>query len=277
MTQKEESLEERLKNPGERRMSYSHLFEDSPDKLAMEWYNRAEKSKDLAEQIACYEMAISFDPKCVKFYTRLAIIHEVEDDYDKAIECYKKALGLELDDEEKADIHTDISEVYIEKGEHGKALEHCEKAIEIFPEKKFRYYFYIGVSAYYKEEYGMAIEYLNKSLAADDPKKSANTWTFLSDAYSNKGEHEKAILCRKKACELNPSYHSNATFLLNWGVAYSKAGRNKEAKECYEKSLEITPDEWKLYHNLSIIYERTGEKRLARTFSKRAEQLKKIK
>ncbi|KAJ2451751.1 Small glutamine-rich tetratricopeptide repeat-containing protein 2 [Coemansia sp. RSA 2336] len=57
-------------------------------------------------------------------------------------------------------------------------------------------------------------------------------------AYSQNGEHEKAVADAKKALEIDPKYSKGYSRL---GLAHYSLGQYKEAAEAYEKGLELDP------------------------------------
>jgi tetratricopeptide (TPR) repeat protein len=272
MAEERKSLDEMLRKEREKFL-FDNLGRDSSNPLARKWLEKARKAWHRPlEQIACYGMAISLDPACANMRVELAIIWEIEENYDAAIECYKKVLELELDKEEKAQIHNHLARAYVAKGKYDWAVEHCEKAIELCPELSSSYYYSLGFHLRRKGEHKSAIEYLNKSLEFDP--QSAQYWEELSIAYSELGEHEKAILCRKKVAELEPDLVTSS-FLVNFGLSYSKTGRDEEAIKCYTDALKIEPDNKTAHNNLGVVYERIGEEELSKEHFRKAKELEK--
>jgi tetratricopeptide (TPR) repeat protein len=87
-----------------------------------------------------------------------------KNDFDKAIECYEKAIELGSND-----AYTNIGVAYSQKGDCGKAIEYYKKAIELNPDdadihhNMARVYDAIGLDYSKKQDYEKALEYKNKA------------------------------------------------------------------------------------------------------------------
>jgi superkiller protein 3 len=83
-----------------------------------------------------------------------------DEDYDKGIECYQKAIELEPD---FAEAYYMISITYEIKGNYGKAIECCQKAIELKPDCADEYNARLSQYLMLKQNYDKAFEdYKNK-------------------------------------------------------------------------------------------------------------------
>ena len=69
-------------------------------------------------------------------------------------------------------------------------------------------------------------------------------------AYSDKGETDKALTDLKKAIELDPKY---ADAYNNLGVLYVKTGDNEKAIVNFKKALEIDPNHKNAANNLKEV------------------------
>jgi tetratricopeptide (TPR) repeat protein len=98
----------------------------------------------------------------------------VTQNYDKALECYKRILDVELNHSEE---FYSLNQFYYYMAIRGTALA------------------YLG-----KKDYDKAIEYLEKALEL----KPGWTWAYqsISEAYEAKGDKPKAAECKKKAEKL---------------------------------------------------------------------------
>lgn len=76
-------------------------------------------------------------------------------------------------------------------------------------------------------------------------------------AYSEKGEHDKAIATFSKVIDLKPDY-VNAHY--NQGLAYMKKGEVDEALSAYYGAIQCKRNYAEAYNNRGIAYQRKGER-----------------
>ena len=122
----------------------------------------------------------------------------------------------------------DESVEYLNNGEYEKAIEHCNKILEIDPSNG-KAYNNIGNAYQYQKRYQEALESYNKAIK-NDPT--------LSEPYCNRanvlgklGEPIKAIDDYNKAIELNPKY---GQAYYNRGNTYANLGEYEEAIKSFE-------------------------------------------
>ena len=122
-----------------------------------------------------------------------------------------------------------------EKGEHVKAIENYDKAIELNPNSEQAWSNKgrtLGILGRHEEAipcYDKAIE-LNPNYAL--------AWNNKGWSLGELGRHEEAIVCCDKAIEIDP------TFAEAWnrkGRTLGALGRHEEAIPCYDKAIEINP------------------------------------
>lgn len=121
-------------------------------------------------------------------------------DYDKAIECYQKAIEI-LPDYHQAWFIMGMA--YFNKQDYEKAIECYKKAIEIKPDKHDAWFF-MGLTYVDKQDYDNAIKCYKKAIEIkpDDYITLYN----MGIAYGNKQDDEKSIECYKKAVEFKSDY-----------------------------------------------------------------------
>ena len=153
-------------------------------------------------------------------------------DHDKAIECYDKA--LEINPKYFAAWRSK-GVAYSRKDDHDKAIEFYDKALEINP-KDYRAWHNKGVAFANKGDHDKAIEFYDKALEINP--KNSNTWHIKGVAFDNKGDYDKAIELYDKALEINPK---DSYTWCDKGVAHSRKGDHDKAIEFYDKALEINP------------------------------------
>lgn len=103
---------------------------------------------------------------------------------------------------------------YLESGDHARAIDCYQRALEIKPDKH---------EAYYNMGY----------------------------AYNKLGDHAKAIDSYQRAVEIKPDLHEA---YYNMGNSYSDLGDHARAIACYLKTTEIKPDDYDAYYQLGQCY-----------------------
>ena len=158
---------------------------------------------------------------------------------------------------------------YFNDGLFDKAIECYQKAIEIYPDFAGAYY-NMGIAYYNKGNYEKAIEcYQN---AIEIYPLYARAYYNMGFAYSDKGNYEKAIECYQNAIDIDPedasAYNNMGIAYLNKGMDISAADSFYQAGLLYlkqnnrQKVLEIietmkkwTPDSHLIQKLMDKLYE----------------------
>lgn len=163
-----------------------------------------------------------------------------------------------------------LAEEYIKKEDYEKALYRIRTAHEMYP-NLFEPYFWLG--KYYAEKgpHNEAIRTFSNLLRdfPDKCKNNADFYYYFGVAYAKGKLYDQAISHYQKALTLRPLRPFNREVYNSIGNAYFHKNEFSQAIESYKSSLNIDPD-WILpYHNLTVVYKKTGKlKRFARYFSK---------
>jgi tetratricopeptide (TPR) repeat protein len=213
--------------------------------------------------IECYEKAIELNtPDLAGTFNDMGLAYIGKLDYDKAIECYKKAIELELN---FAEAYFNIGNAYIEKLDYDKAIECYEKAIELNPDLKV-VYTNMGIAYEEKQNHGKAIECYEKAIELEPNKIEA--FFNMGNVYNKKQNYDKAIEYYKNATKLNPNC---ANIYRNMGVAYEEKQNHDKAIECYEKAIELEPIEMiVVYDYIGELYIKKGNKIKGMEYKKKA-------
>jgi len=157
-------------------------------------------------------------------WDRLGLAYTVKDDYEKAIECFLKALNSPGYDTP------------------GKALKN------------------IGLAYCRKKDYEKAIEYYQEALNSPDYDMPGRLWYGLGNVYSEKKDYDKAIECFRKALD-SPGYDTPGYAWNNMGIAYSEKQAYDKAIECYQKALGSPGYDTPGYawHNMGNAFSRLGD------------------
>ena len=194
-----------------------------------------------------------------------------------------------------------LQRVTIEDNRVGRRL--TEEFIAMCPENPIGYInlgwvhqqeYWFGLTKSPRETIEKGIELVQKALALDDSNSGA--YALLSEFYSIKREHDKAIAageravalapsgagahqfyglslvyaCRpeeaipllQKAIRLNP-FCPTSTF-LHYGHALWGAGRFEEAVSAYKKAIQLSPNNIFAHYNLAAVYIWMGREKEAR-------------
>ena len=207
--------------------------------------------------------------------------------------------NINIENEKVATLNNNISLIYQDMGELGKALEYQKKALELTQEVLGDKHpslatSYNNISMIYQDmgELGKALEYQKKALElkeevlGDKHPSLATSYNNISTIYKDMGELEKALEYQKKALELQEEVlgdkHPNlASSYNNISTIYQNMGELEKALEYQKKALELTqevlgdkhPDLAISYANISIIYFLNSNIAEAKEYIDRAENI----
>ena len=199
-----------------------------------------------------YKNGISVSTETAEEWDAKGISFAKSGEYQKAIECFDKAI----------DLNPNFAEAYCNRGvtychlkQYERAIEDYAKAIELNPNLAEPYcnrgnaYFYLKQYERAIEDYDKAIE-LNPSYAL---------------AYSNRGftycclkQYERAIEDCDKAIELDSNLAGAYT---NRGNAYKDLGQYERAIEDYDKAIELDPNDAEAYDNRELALSKLKEQK----------------
>mgnify|MGYP002632077841 CR=1 FL=1 len=145
---------------------------------------------------------------------------------DLAKKNYLKALEL---NKSNYSIWQNIISIELELGEYQSIVEYCEKALEIFPNQGFLYY-YAGTAQLAQKNYDQAIEQFEagKIYVSSNKGLSSALNGQLGDAYNSVGNNEKSDSSYDQALQQNPE---NDHVLNNYSYFLSLRQENLEKAE----------------------------------------------
>lgn len=153
--------------------------------------------------------------------------------YDRALECYAKALAI---NPENSEIHNQHAEVYCLQGKAEEAIACCHKALTIQPNYAVAYktlgnaFLAGGKLEEARESYAKAVE-----IQPDYAAALAN----LGSIYAQEQNWQQAIFYYQKAIAIQPNF---AGFYRNLARVFSQIGKPQEAAECGYLGLILEPD-----------------------------------
>ncbi|RPI71327.1 MAG: tetratricopeptide repeat protein, partial [Geobacteraceae bacterium] len=209
----------------------------------------------------------------------------------QGLECYLKIL----------ECSNYLSRATIE--DHNVARRLAEESIEMCPENPLGYLnlagfhrldYYFGTTSSPRETLEKAVELAQKALSIDDSIPRGHV--LLSDLYSAKREHDKAVAEGERAVALDPNGagahefyalslvyagrpeeaipffqkairlnpFSPTGFFLHYGHAFLGAGRLEEAVSAYKKSIQLSPNNIFAHTRLAATYSMMGRENEAR-------------
>ncbi|MCF8142764.1 MAG: YcaO-like family protein [Deltaproteobacteria bacterium] len=125
---------------------------------------------------------------------------------------------------------------YMEQNDLSNSLAALQKALELEPndEDRVSIYAYLGACLKDLEQYGEAIEILEKAAQIDDERP--DVYNLLGFCHFKQKAHEKAISAFRKVIELNPA---SAIDYANIASNYRDLGERDKAVQYYKLALEL--------------------------------------
>lgn len=152
----------------------------------------------------------------------------------QATKNLNKAFAL---DNENSDAYSELSQLYLWKKQHNKAIAAGERAVALNPN---------GADAVCQLAYTLhmsgrsdeAIDLFNKAIRLN-PLPPAYYYFMLGHAYRTMGRYEEAIDSYKKSIDVEPDI---VYIYIGLATTYMKIGRDKDARTEAKKILKIDPD-----------------------------------
>lgn len=218
--------------------------------------------------------------------------------YEKALEIYKKVLGLEHPD--TATIFNNMADAFCELGKYAEAMEYNKNALTIYKQvlgiehpctaKTFNsialVYFYQGKYAEAEECYKKAIAIQEKVLGMKH-LDTVLTYNNIALVYRNQAKIVEALKYYGKALEiykqvLGPEHPLIATTYNGLAVVFSDQGNYLAALQYCEKALVIRekvlglehPSTATTYDNIALLYHSLGDYSKAMQNNKKALEIR---
>jgi len=208
-----------------------------------EYLTRARRQEIfLARQML--EETISLDPEWAQAYVLLGWTHLLgsffgwsssrEQSLNEAFKLAQKSLAL---DDSIPGPHGLMSQIYVLKRQHDKAIEEAQRAVELEPNLSFAYT-WLGSALMYAGRPRKAITLYKKAVRLN-PFPPDYYLRDLGEAYRMADRYEEAITAFKKAIQNNPDYLEAH---LSMACVYSILGRNDDARAEAAEVRRIHPD-----------------------------------
>jgi tetratricopeptide (TPR) repeat protein len=221
------------------------------NRLGILYYKR-NQNDDTDKAIEYYQKAIKLSPENAVLYENLGMAYEQKQMLEEAEHAYIKAIEIEKAtagiEPYNANYHNNLGVFYFRTQQIEKAIEKYEDALALDPDNTL-----------FHKNLAIAYEGLGKNEEAEETyltilKKDPDNddiHNFLGVLYYRTNQFEKAIKSYLKAVELNPQ---NAVYYQNLGLAYVDIGQNEQAEDAYLKSLKIDPKDDRCLNLAGVFY-----------------------
>ncbi len=185
--------------------------------------------------------------------------------YSQALRSYERYLTLPLSEVEQAEARFSLGKLYYFMGDHSKAIQECEQALELNPEV-IEAHWIRGLIFVKKEKFDQAelevliIKELIEKTNAEELKRYY--YHLLGELSLSQGLHQQALENFNKAEVI---WSLERPFFVNaLGEACFKMGELDKAIEKSKAVLEINPNYAQTHYLFGLVYEKKGEKEKAR-------------
>ncbi|MBF0124016.1 MAG: tetratricopeptide repeat protein [Magnetococcales bacterium] len=206
----------------------------------------------LDDAIVCYDRIIAIHPDVGGFRNGQGAIFAAQGKNDEAIACYRKALELKPD---LFEAHDNLGRVLMLQGDIPGALVHFNRAVEIQPQSAdLRYNLANG--CWYGGQPEQAVEQFEQALKLN-PAHALATHALvqalerLAPSYQAYNRLDEAIVSYRRLLELKPD-HPEAPGRL--ASLLFKQGQLPEAAQWYQRALEHHPQSAELNFALGVVY-----------------------
>ncbi len=230
------------------------------------------KKDEKINALSAFKLALKYDNDNPYFQNSLAYAYVQLEQYDSAIELYKKALEANPNDEWSAVVAQALAAIYHQvKGNSEAAISMLENSL-LLTKNKSQIYEAIADIYYDVEDLDHAVEYYQ--LALRDDSENPKLYSRLAMAFWEKDCIEKAIIFYSKAIELDSSYDIAYN---NLGVVFLDGlGDATRAMDYFRTAVEINPNYVLAHFNLARSHETMNEKINAAKQYQKALNLNKI-
>lgn len=214
------------------------------------------KKDEKINALSAFKLALKYEENNPYYQNSLAYAYVQLEQYDSAIDLYKKALETNPNNEWSAVVAQALATIYHQvKNNPEAAISMLENSL-LLTKNKAQIYEGIADIYYDVEHLDKAIEYYQ--LALDEDSENPKIYSRLAMAYWEKDEIEKAIIYYSRALELDPGYDIAYN---NLGVVFLDGlGDAKRAIEYFKNAVEINPNYVLAYFNIARSHETLGEK-----------------
>lgn len=217
--------------------------------------NKAKKA------VECCRKALGIDPNHANGHANLGMALQTLGHLDQAEESYRKAIGIKPD---HAEAHNNLGSVLQSLGRPQEAEANLQQALKLRPNYADAHN-NLGLAQRDSGQFVEAISAFRKAVEIDP--KFARAHTNLGNVLCELRYYDDAVEAHRKALEIAPDL---AQAHVNLGVTLSMMGEIDEAVACHLKALEIAPDLVEAHTDLATIHEQSSDLDKAVEYSKKA-------
>jgi spermidine synthase len=204
---------------------------DAHVKLGTVYQNQGMFDKAIEE----FKKAIGLDPNSMLAHSNLAYIYEGQGMINEAIVEFKELLRIQPN---LPQIHVGLGLLYDKQDMTDQAIEEMKKAIQQDPKAPIAM-INLGILYRKKGMFDEAVEQFNKLIEMQP--NAAAFHGFLGDLYQEKGDLIKAEEELNKALKIDPSMGQEPNFIATLAVVYLQQGKYNDAEIEIKKAITIDP------------------------------------
>lgn len=214
------------------------------------------KKDEKINALSAFKLALKFDSDNPFYQNSLAFAYVQLEQYDSAIELYKKALEQNPNNEWSAVVAQALAAIYHQvKGNSEAAISMLENSL-LLTNKKSQIHEAIADIYYDIEKLDNAVEYYQ--LALNEDSQNPKIYSRLAMVYWEQDLIEKAIIYYSKAIELDSTYDIAYN---NLGVVFLDGlGDANRAMDYFKTAIDLNPDYVLAHFNLARAHEMLNEK-----------------
>jgi tetratricopeptide (TPR) repeat protein len=181
-------------------------------------------------EVSLWEDVIQKSPMKARGYNGLGLAYYNENQYDKAIEAFARAIALHPS---YGVAFNNIGNAFYRRGLYGQALEAQTRAAALEPKNPV-FHYNRGLTYAATGAYDRAIEEYDRAIVLDPAY--AEAYNNLGLVYHVKGLYGRAIEAYTKALTFSPR---NALFFNNRGLSHAADGNPDKAIEDYTQAISL--------------------------------------
>ena len=200
----------------------------------------------------------TYSENAIVFYN-LGRVYKVNEEYDLAVQNYKKAGELNPFEDKYSIAITAIAQQMAKEGdteyrrqEFETAIENYKKAIHFSPDYTTAY-FKLARTYLKMKDYENTRIIIEQNLAVDPQQEQSEK--MLGDVYRETDNYEKAIEHYNRAISINENYYK-AHYSI--GALFLKEGQSEKAREALKISIKLEPNYAKAYGALGTVEQELG-------------------